>query len=225
MDNAVALVQAYLRLHGYFTVTEYPVIEALRGGGYRSATDLDVLAVRFAHARHIAPRRGAATGDDDQSGADPALAVPLDRPDMIIAEVKEGAAVLNAAATDAAVLRTALVRFGCCESDGVGALVTTLLHRGHAILPNGHGVRMIAFGSTVGAANGAYHRVALGSVVDYLQRYVRTHFHALRTMSPKDPAFAFLLTLEKALRGRRSDGMPPMHGTDAEIISGFADSV
>jgi hypothetical protein len=31
MDNSVALVQAYLRVNGYFTVTEYPVI-ASRGG-------------------------------------------------------------------------------------------------------------------------------------------------------------------------------------------------
>ena len=30
MDNAVALVQAYLRVNGYFTVAEYPVLEATR---------------------------------------------------------------------------------------------------------------------------------------------------------------------------------------------------
>ena len=47
MDNAVALVQAYLRLNGYFTVTEYPVIATRRDGTYRTATDLDVLAFRF----------------------------------------------------------------------------------------------------------------------------------------------------------------------------------
>ena len=47
MDNAVALVRAYLHVNGYFTVTEYPVLEAARHGGYRTVTDLDVLAVRF----------------------------------------------------------------------------------------------------------------------------------------------------------------------------------
>jgi hypothetical protein len=40
MDNAVALVQAYLRVNGYFTVAEYPVLEATRDGGYRAATDV-----------------------------------------------------------------------------------------------------------------------------------------------------------------------------------------
>jgi hypothetical protein len=47
VDHAVALVESYLRLNGYFTVTEYPVIEACKFGGYRTATDLDVLAFRF----------------------------------------------------------------------------------------------------------------------------------------------------------------------------------
>ena len=52
MDTAVALVQAYLNVNGYFTVVEYPVLEAYRGGHARSVTDLDVLAFRFPHAGH-----------------------------------------------------------------------------------------------------------------------------------------------------------------------------
>jgi uncharacterized membrane protein YedE/YeeE len=47
MDTAVALVEAYLNVNGYFTVAEYPVLEASRHGGVRAATDLDVLAFRF----------------------------------------------------------------------------------------------------------------------------------------------------------------------------------
>lgn len=52
MDIAVALVQAYLHVNGYFTVVEYPVLEAHRGGQARSVTDLDILALRFAGAGH-----------------------------------------------------------------------------------------------------------------------------------------------------------------------------
>jgi hypothetical protein len=52
MDTAVALVQAYLHVNGYFTVTEYPVLEASRPDATRSVTDLDILAFRFAHAEH-----------------------------------------------------------------------------------------------------------------------------------------------------------------------------
>ena len=57
MDNAVALVQAYLRLNGYFTVSEYPVVATRSGGEYRTATDLDVLAFRFPNPGQLVPAR------------------------------------------------------------------------------------------------------------------------------------------------------------------------
>jgi hypothetical protein len=41
MDSAVALVQSYLHVNGYFTVAEYPVLEALREGTPRRVTDVD----------------------------------------------------------------------------------------------------------------------------------------------------------------------------------------
>ena len=33
MDTAVALIETYLRVNGYFTVAEYPIIETARNGG------------------------------------------------------------------------------------------------------------------------------------------------------------------------------------------------
>ena len=73
MDTCVALVQAYLHLNGYFTVVEYPVIEASAHGHARALTDLDILAVRFPGASHDvvqgrAPQRFAGTSPID-SGA------------------------------------------------------------------------------------------------------------------------------------------------------------
>ena len=32
MDTAVSLVETYLRVNGYFTVTEFPVVESSHGG-------------------------------------------------------------------------------------------------------------------------------------------------------------------------------------------------
>jgi hypothetical protein len=46
-DRAVALVRAYLRLSGYFTVAEYPVIVTKRDGTRQMATDLGTRACRF----------------------------------------------------------------------------------------------------------------------------------------------------------------------------------
>jgi hypothetical protein len=47
MDNAVALVQAYLRINGYFTVAEYPILETHGRNAVQMATDIDILAFRF----------------------------------------------------------------------------------------------------------------------------------------------------------------------------------
>jgi hypothetical protein len=59
MDTAVALIETYLGVNGYFTVTEYPIIETARSGGYRTVTDLDVLAVRFPGAGVVIPNPSA----------------------------------------------------------------------------------------------------------------------------------------------------------------------
>ena len=47
MDHAVALVQAYLQLNGYFTSAEYPIIAGAGRNGFRTITDIDILAFRF----------------------------------------------------------------------------------------------------------------------------------------------------------------------------------
>ena len=206
MDNAVALVQAYLRVNGYFTVVEYPVLEVGGRGAYRTATDVDVLAVRFPGAGMLVPAPGRkGHGDEEHSVVDPVLGVPAERQDMLIGEVKEGRAELNAAATNPAVLRTVLVRFGCCPREDAPALVVRLLQDGSAQLPDGHRLRLVAFGSIVDSSDASggptrYTRIALGHVVQFLQAYLRDHWEVLRHADSKDPAFGFLVTLEKALR-------------------------
>ena len=79
MDTAVGLVQAYLRVNGYFTVAEYPVLDATGPAGPRTITDLDILAVRLHRApgasgaadAPLDPALGAGGGADDafQRGA------------------------------------------------------------------------------------------------------------------------------------------------------------
>ena len=201
MDNAVALVQAYLRVNGYFTVTEFPVVEAMRGGAYRTATDLDILAVRFPGAGHLVPASGRRGGaDQEHTVTDAALGIPTEHGDMVVGEVKEGRAVLNAGAADPAVLRTVLVRFGCCSREEAPALVEALLRDGSALLPIGHRIRLVAFGSvTAGAAGQKYLAVSLGEIVEFLRRYLRDHWDVLRPAEYKDPALGFLVLLEKAL--------------------------
>lgn len=201
MDNAVALVQTYLRINGYFTVSEYPVILPAAAGGYRTATDLDVLAFRFRGVGQVSPQE-ALPGAKGVEIPDPALGVGSDHPDMLIGEVKEGLAELNGAATDAAVLRAVLTRFGCCPPEAVAAAVERLQRRGRAPLPDGHEVRLVAFGSVLDTRHGGrYFRLTLGHILDFLEAYLNRHWESLRVAESKDPVLGFLLLREKAKRG------------------------
>ena len=58
MDSSVAIAAAYLQLNGFFVLTELPVQVADRQG-YRTATDVDVLAVRLPHAAELVLARRA----------------------------------------------------------------------------------------------------------------------------------------------------------------------
>jgi len=224
MDNAVALVQAYLRVNGYLTVTEYPVVEAMRSGGFRSVTDLDILAFRFG--------RAATPGDPvDASGrslhpgvmeVDPALDLRPDLPDMIIGEVKEGHAVLNRAATDPVVLAAAISRFGCCDETESGRIVEELLRRGKATIPHGHRVRLIAFGSLPPETRSRHHEVMLlGHLLEYVTGHIRRHWRVIEASESKDPALSFLKLIAKAEGpGTRPEGR---RGRDAAHHRSFDD--
>lgn len=206
MDPAVGLVESYLRVNGYFTVTEYPLVEICKHGEYRTATDLDVLAFRFPGAGRLVPFQAGKTANEkgiQTFAPDPQLGGVSDEADMLIGEVKEGRAELNAAARDPAVLRAALTRFGCCAPDHVPAVVEALLQHGRAHTHCGHLVRLIAFGSLPPLSNGGkYAVISLGHVHEFLEGYIHEHWDVLCHAQFKDLAFAFEVILEKARRGQ-----------------------
>lgn len=208
MDTSVALVETYLRMNGYFTVAEFPIVARVPGPqGHtelRTRTDLDILAFRFPRAQHLVPAAGTATADDREAGVlDEALGVSADVGDMIIGEVKEGVAELNAAARDPAVLRAALARFGCCSAGEAARAARELLHVGSVELRHGHRARLVAFGSVVpsaSAAGGPSHCVALPHVFDYLRRQIARDWNVMKAGGTKDEALGWLLLEEKARR-------------------------
>jgi hypothetical protein len=200
MDTAVALVQAYLHVNGYFTVVEFPILEAFRAGPARTITDLDILAFRFPRAQSELIRR-----QDRQrvvvEGSfvpDPVLGCPPDHPDMIVGEVKEGAARFNDAARDPAVLGVALARFGCCESAHAMDVARALVAQGKTVTPDGHTVRMVAFGAAPEhSSSGRAAVVPMRHVVEFLRRYLHEHWDVLRHAQLKDQTFGLLALLEK----------------------------
>lgn len=197
MDNAVGLVQTYLQLNGYFTVTEYPVLELGRGGG-RQLTDLDILAFRFPHARNapVSPRHKVI---HREANLDEGLHEPGPAGDMLIGEIKEGGAVLNRGAADPAVIAAVLVRFGCCEAREVAGLVETLLRTGEVLTPMGHRARLVAFGAYPGTGlDPKVLFISLSQILSYLETYIATNWALLRHAQFKDPVLDFLLLQAKA---------------------------
>ncbi|HVE72817.1 MAG TPA: hypothetical protein VNI54_15735 [Thermoanaerobaculia bacterium] len=200
MDHAVALVQAYLQLNGYFTSAEYPIIAGAGRNGFRTITDIDILAFRFPSGEPLAQKARKAPKGLDLSGLDDGLAIPPGQIDMIIGEVKEGRVGINSGIRDPEVLRTVINRFG--EVGDTDRVVQQLLHTGAAEIPPSYSVRLIAFGSfPPGEQVPPCRIISLGHVLQFLQTYVRRHWHMLRHLQFKDPAFGFLMTLEKARRG------------------------
>lgn len=199
MDGAVSLVRTYLHLNGYFTVTEFPLVEYLDDDHPRTATDIDVLACRFPAAS--TPVLGIGDPEVGPQAPDPALGVPDGVVDMIVGEVKEANAEFNRAGLRADVLAAALVRFGCCAPGrSAEQAAATLLAEGIATTPGGHRVRMVAFGTRTSGAK-SYRQVSLAKVLRFLEDHVRGHWHLLRHVQIKDPTLAFLALREKVRRG------------------------
>lgn len=202
MDHAVALVQAYLQLNGYFTSAEYPIVASGGRTGVRTITDIDILAFRFPSGL---PGPNPIQRDElqslDVSSVDPGLGVDLQTIDMIIGEVKEGRVGINSGVRDPEVLKTVIRRMGDSAVDA-DRVVDDLLKTGISLLPSGYVVRLVAFGAfPPGAQVPPCRIISLRHVLRFLQDYVRRHWGMLRHMQFKDPALGFLMTLEKAKRG------------------------
>lgn len=211
MDNAVGLVQAYLHVNGFFTVTEYPVLEALEHGGVQSATDVDVVALRLPQAG------GLVTIGSHQRGAfvpDPALGAAPDRAQLIIGEVKEGRAQLTRGATNPKVLAAVLHRFACCPAEAMPSALDALLRNGEATIPSGlrPEARLIAFGTGPSGPGDRYRVISLDHVLDFLHAHLSSHWDILRHAQIKDQTFGFLVMLEKARRRGRQRPEGATHG-------------
>lgn len=184
MDIAVGLVRAYLQLNGYFTITEYPVVQKVGAGRYRSLTDVDVAGYRLPY------------GEPDFA-PDPALRVVADRPDILIGEVKEGLAQINESVNDPEVVAKILKRFAGCSAAEAHDAARALLGRGDVDISSGHRVRLVAFGSSK-EPPGAYLKILHSEVVAYLDRYLDENWDVVRQAGSKDPIFGFMALLAKA---------------------------
>ncbi|MBK79927.1 MAG: hypothetical protein CMQ43_03285 [Gammaproteobacteria bacterium] len=198
MDVATHLVQAYLRLNGYLTAAEYPLIENRQDEAPRMLTDLDMLAVRFGRGKaREKTEAGRQVRGPVTDAPDPALACPPDGTDMIVAEIKQGRAFANPATRDPLVLGAALARFGCCLPEEAPGLVRALLQRGRAQSTLGHSVRMVLFASRGERAPRGWHWVHLDHVIRFADEFLRRGKGRFGHVDEREPALAWLSLLEK----------------------------
>ncbi len=199
MDTAVALVKTYLQANGYFTVTEYPILEGMNEANPRTVTDVDILAIRF-------PGAGGYTTPTETGGfqidPDPALDPTDDMIDVIIGEVKEGHAMLNHAATEPEVLTAVLRRFGHLDDEVSGPVVDELIHEGRAVRPGGIRVRLVVFASKPpNHSNPIFEWISLGEIASWMTDQVRKHWNVVKSVQSNDPILSFMVLFEKAARG------------------------
>lgn len=189
-------MQAYLRLNGFFTVTEYPIIGQGRHGAY-SLTDVDVLGVRFPNAQHWISGKGHRGYGLEN---DPTLDIEPHCIQMIIGEVKEGKSKLNANAYTPAVVETVIRRFGCCDEEPRDVALRVIEH-GSAETHVGDQqcrIRMMVFGGGgTEATVSNYDAIGLRHIVGYLNDFVHRHSDVLLSAQIKDESFDLMALLVK----------------------------
>ncbi len=202
MNAGVRLVQSYLYLNGYFTVTELPVIRGMRGGGYEEITDLDVLAIRFPRAEYVIARGRPGPHDDLHMGTDKVLVDEAGIVDVLIAEVKEGKARVNDALRRTDALDTALRRVGCCPDSLLEHAVGELQQNGVVRLDQKEAgiptrIRLLAFGEGATGERRGYQVVSLRHVAHFVERHLDRYHDVLQPADLGDTPLGFLHLLRK----------------------------
>ena len=149
MDIAVNLVENYLRLTGYLTLSEFEVTRRQKDGSFKTLTDIDVMALRFPGAVYIGDPH-----EPDECEAlmieDPVLQLEDDCVDVIIGEVKQGPAELNPGIRKHAVLHPMLRRVEWLYDEPLGNVIEGL-QSNNVHIADGRGggrvrTRLVAFG-------------------------------------------------------------------------------
>ena len=197
MDIAVNLVESYLRLTGYLTLSEFEVQARREGGGFDTITDIDIMAIRFPGPIYAGDPHG---GDDAHVLLldDPALLLEEGQIDIIIGEVKQGAAEFNPGIRRHKVLHSILRRVEWLFEGGIAAVVDDLGERQICEAPARGGgtvrVRLVAFGR---APETDLHTMTHTHMVETLMGFFSGLEDAFRPVQFRDPAPAMLSLLLK----------------------------
>ncbi|MBU1227876.1 MAG: hypothetical protein KJ698_11795 [Actinobacteria bacterium] len=210
MDIAVNLVESYLRLSGYLTLTEFEV-QARTEYGFETVTDVDIMALRLP---------GDVYAGDPHEVADsrllllrdPVLELVPETIDVIIGEVKQGNAEFNPGLRRHIVLHSMLRRVGWLYdeplADVVAALQDSLVRVGPARGGGAIRTRLVAFGRS---PHSDLNTIAHSHIVETLLRFFEGTGDAFKPVQFRDPAPAMLSLLLKAgFQVTREGGLGPV---------------
>ena len=130
MDIAVNLVENYLRLTGYMTLSEFEVQRRDKKGRFKTVTDIDIMGIRFPGGVYV----GDPHSEQDCELLlvdDPVLELEDEMIDVIIGEVKQGQAELNPGIKDHGVLHSMLRRVEWLYEGDVDAVIIGIIDNVH----------------------------------------------------------------------------------------------
>ncbi len=198
MDIAVNLVEYYLRLSGYLTLSEFEVQRRSDAGEFETATDIDIMALRLPGDVYAAdphgPRESRLLLIED-----PVLQLEHDLVDVIVGEVKQGEAEFNPGIRHHEVLNPLLRRLEWLYDEPLDSVVHDLSDKGLHLSPGRGGgrvrSRLVAFGRS---ADSNLHTISIAHVVNTLLGFFSGLEHAFRPAQFRDPAPALLNLLLKS---------------------------
>ncbi len=197
MDIGVDLVEAYLRLNGYFTISEFEVQREISPGVYQTITDVDMIGLRLPGPVYIADSHSKG-GSPSLLVEDPVLEAEKDTIDVIIGEVKQGEAVFNPGLTDHHTLHTVLQRVAWLYQNDVHDVARDLQEHLVCRQPTHGGTivrtRLVAFGRS--PVNNL-HTISLTHIFNTMVRQFEQFGDALRPAQFKNPAAALIQLLVK----------------------------
>lgn len=189
-DAASDLVGAYLRVNGYFVLTDLE-IHVAEHGAYRAVTDIDIVAIRprsMPGPVHYRGAQGAAecvlVGE-----VDPALGVALDRCDVIVGEVKRGDAALNPGIRDPRALHAVIRRVGDVFGADAETVIDALIAHGEFVTEAAQ-ARLVAFARQGSVPTGLtmHHE----RIVDWLNTVLAHHRELFEITAHSDPVLSLL---------------------------------
>jgi hypothetical protein len=194
-DPALALAVAYLRLNGYFLLTEQE-LHIREPVGFRTLTDIDIIALRPPTApgpvhHHLGQGVEECLIVTDR---DPDLEIDTPRFDIIIGEVKTAEATLNPALRTPAALHAALRRTGDLFTTPLDQVVDELSAQGETMTPTAR-VRLVAFAGHGHIGTGT--TIHLGDAARFIRNHLASRHDLYRVTRFSDPVIALLELLEK----------------------------